>query len=257
VAIQYIDFKEAKAQQGLRLVAVSGIPSPWAEAAKAILHIKEIPFSAVYHDPFNKEMASWVGSGSAPAAIYNEENPVSGWSDILMLAERLSSSPALLPSDPDDRALALQLSHQICGEQGLGWWRRLDSVHKGLTGQPGGFPEPVSQYLASKYGYQKDQVSDYVPNVINILNLLSERLKQQRDKGQKFYVGSSISAVDLYSATFMAYFKPLPQDQCPMLEYIRPVFESLDEPLAEALDPILIEHRDFIYDQYLELPLSL
>jgi len=47
----------------------------------------------------------------------------------------------------------------------------------------------------------------------------------------------------------MALFKPLPPDQCPMPDAIRPAFESLD--------PILLEHRDFIYDEHLELPLSL
>lgn len=257
MSFKYIDFMQAKDQQGLRIVAVQGIPRPWTEAAKAIFHIKEIPFLAVYHDPFNKKMAPWAGSGSAPVVAYNEENPISGWADILMLAEQLSPSPALLPRDPDERALTLKLAHQICEEHGLGWWRRLDSVHKGLTGQSGGFPEQIAQHLAAKYNYQKDQASDYVPRVIAILNILSERLKQQRDKGQPFYVGSSLSAVDLYSATFMAYFKPLPQEQCVMHAYIRPVFELLDEPMAEALDPILIEHRDFVYAQYLELPLSL
>jgi hypothetical protein len=42
-----------------------------------------------------------------------------------------------------------------------------------------------------------------------------------------------------------------------MNEAFRPGFESLDEDTAEALDPILIEHRDFIYDEFLELPLTL
>ena len=70
-------------------------------------------------------------------------------------------------------------------------------------------------------------------------------------------MGDSISAVDIYSAAFMAYFNPLPAEQCPMHEPIRTVFEALDEKTKAALDPILLEHRDFIYAEHLALPLSL
>ena len=38
---------------------------------------------------------------------------------------------------------------------------------------------------------------------------------------------------------------------------IRAAFETLDTQTAAALDPILLTHRDMMYAQYLELPLSL
>jgi len=44
----------------------------------------------------------------------------------------------------------------------------------------------------------------------------------------------------------MAMFKPLPPEQCPRLELIRPTPEFLDEPMAKALDPISFEPHDFI-----------
>ena len=65
------------------------------------------------------------------------------------------------------------------------------------------------------------------------------------------------SAVDVYSATFMAMFKPLPQQVCPMDAATRAAFETLDAATAEALDPVLLAHRDMVYGRYLELPLSL
>ena len=255
--VNYIDFKQAKDQQGLRMVVVGGLPSPWGEAAKGIFHIKKILWSAVYHNPHDQEMANWTGSPSAPVAMYENEAPLSGWADILMLAERLAPEPALLPTDPTARALALGLCHEICGEMGLGWVRRLEGVHKGLHGENGGFPEMIARYLASKYDYREQQAQEYGPRIIELLKTLAERLRNQRDAGERFYIGSNLSAVDIYSATFMAYFKPLPTEQCPMIETIRPVFESLDDQISTALDPILIEHRDFIYSEYLELPLSL
>ena len=255
--VNYIDFKQAKDQEGLRMVVVGGLPSPWGEAAKGILHIKKIPWAGVYHNPHDKEMASWTNTNSAPVAIYEDEAPRSGWVDILLLAERLSPEPALLPTPPAERALALGLCHEICGEMGLGWARRLEAVHKGLQGKKGGFPEMIAKYLASKYDYNEHQVHKHGPRIVELLKMLAERLQTQHDTGERFYIGSTLSAVDIYSATFMGYFKPLPAKQCPMNETIRPVFESLDEQISKALDPILIEHRDFIYSEYLELPLSL
>jgi len=55
----------------------------------------------------------------------------------------------------------------------------------------------------------------------------------------------------------MALFKPLPPEHCPMAEALRPAFETMDEETAKALDPILIEHRDFVYAEHLELPLAI
>ena len=42
-----------------------------------------------------------------------------------------------------------------------------------------------------------------------------------------------------------------------MAEALRPAFGSVDSKTAKALDPVLLEHRDFVYHEFLELPLSL
>ncbi len=257
MSFEYVDFNEAKNNQGLRLVVVQGIPSPWSEAAKGILQVKSIPFSAVYFDPFNKEMTPWSGSTSAPSAVYNDEAPVSDWKDILALAERLNPSPSLVPNNLEERQKMMEISAKICAPEGLAWYRRLEGVHKGLTGEPGGFPEMVAKYLAQKYGYEKEKGPEYGACANKILHSLAEQLKEQKSKGSRYYIGNSLTAADVYSATVMACFQPLPQEQCAMLNYIRPVFEALDPNMAAALDPILIEHRDAIYQDYLSLPLSL
>ena len=254
--ITYLDIEDAKKQSGLRMVVVAGLPSPWSEAAKGILHIKNIPWTAVYLDSSNNDMAKWTGSRSAPVIMYNNEPSRPGWKQILLLAERLSPEPSLLPLDPVKKTQAIELCHQICGEMGLGWVRRLNSVHIGLTGE-GGFPKPIAQYLAQKYGYQKQQGLEYEAHVISLLKMLADHLHKQRDKDEPFYMGTTLSAVDIYSATFMAYFRPLDAEHSPMPDSIRSAFESMSEQVAAALDPILIEHRDFIYSTYLELPLSL
>ena len=61
----------------------------------------------------------------------------------------------------------------------------------------------------------------------------------------------------MYGATFMALFGPLPHEQCEMTAGIRAAFETRDVQTEAALDPILFEHRDMMYAEHLELPLSL
>jgi glutathione S-transferase len=239
------------------MVVVPGVPSPWGEAAKGIFHVKRIAWAALRLDIGNQEMIDWIGGkGSGPVAIYNDEPPRAGWAEILLLAERLASAPSLLPADAGERALAFGLAHEICGEMGLGWCRRNQGVDAGLNGR-GGFPEPVAQYLANKYGYRASESDVYTQRVVDILNTLSTRLHAQKDAGSRFYLGDTLSAVDIYSATFAGLLKPLPDEHCPMPDFLRAGFESLDPATAAALDPILLEHRDFVYSEHLELPLTL
>ncbi|MEE2674291.1 MAG: hypothetical protein VX466_10880 [Myxococcota bacterium] len=254
---EYVDLETAKQHDGLRMVVVPGVPSPWGEAAKGILHVKRIPWQAVRLDQGDPAMAEWAGGErSGPVAIYQDEPARKGWAEILLLAERLAPEPGLLPADAGERALAFGLSHEICGEMGLGWCRRNAGVHAGVS-EAGGFPKGVALYLGNKYGYRAEEAEAYTARSVNILESLSARLHAQRAAGQRFYLGSTLSAVDVYSAAFMALFKPLPPEQCPMLDAMRPAFESSDPATQKALDPILLEHRDFIYEEYLELPLRL
>ena len=254
--VEYIEFAQAREADGLRMVVVTGVPSPWSEAAKGIFYVKQIPWKAVRLDQANAEMAGWTNERSGPVAMYDDEAPRSGWAQILLLAERLAPTPSLLPADPLERARLFGLSHEICGEDGLGWARRLQGVHASLNGQPG-FPPGVASYLAGKYGYRATKGSSYGRRVTDLLRMLADLLHSQRGDGSQFYVGETLSAVDIYSATFMALLKPLPPEQCVISEAMRPGFEWLDELTAKALDPILLEHRDFVYDEFLELPLTL
>jgi len=85
--------------------------------------------------------------------------------------------------------------------------------------------------------------------------MLAARLKAQRVTGSRYYVGNALTAVDVYSATSTAMFRPLPHEQCKMNAATRAAFETLDARTEAALDPILLEHRDMMYGKHLELPL--
>jgi glutathione S-transferase len=256
MTFQYLSVDEAIPRGGLRMVVVGGIPSPWGEAAKGIFRIKGIDWIAVRLAYDSEPLKEWAGQRAAPVAIYERERPRSGWAEILLLAERLAPTPSLLPTDPAERALVFGLAHEICGEAGLGWSRRLQLAHAGLL-NAGGFPERVAKYLGKKYGYSPELGAASGRRVADLLGMLVTRLKAQHAAGSHYYVGEALTAVDVYSATFAAMFSPLPPEHCAMDASTRSAFETRDAETEAALDPILLEHRDMMYANHLELPLSL
>jgi glutathione S-transferase len=256
MSFEYLRVEDAISRGGLRMVVVGKVPSPWGEAAKGILHIKRIDFAAVRLVYDNEALKSWAGQLSGPVVIYNNEPPRSGWAEILMLAERLEPAPVLLPADPYARAKAIGLAEKFCGPGGLGWSRRLHMVHAGLQ-KAGGFVERVAGYLGKKYSYDPAQAEDNASRMRGLLGEFAAALRVQQAAGLPYYLGATMSAVDVYSAAFMALFSPLPEEQCVMNPGTRAAFEWLDAPTAAALDPILLAHRDMMYARHLELPLSL
>jgi glutathione S-transferase len=253
---QYVSVHDAIKRGGLRMVVVGGVPSPWGEAAKGILHIKGIEWVAVRLVYDSEALKEWAGQRNGPVAIYENERPRPGWAEILLLAERLAPTPSLLPADPAERALVFGLSHEICGEAGLGWSRRLQLIHAGLQ-SAGGFPAQVGKYLGRKYGYSPEAGAAAGKRVAALLGMLAARLKAQGRAGSRYYVGNSLTAVDVYSAVFAAMFDPLSPAHCAMDAGTRAVFQMRDAETEAALDPILFEHRDMMYANHLELPLSL
>ena len=254
--LQYVSVEEAIARDGLRMVVVGGVPSPWGEAAKGLFHIKGIAWVGVrlVHD--SEPLLQWAGQRSGPVAVYGKEEPRAGWREILLLAERLAPEPRLLPEEPPARAAVLELASAICSEDGLTWTRRLQLVHAGLQSQ-GGFNARASTYLANKYGHSPDAGAAAGAKVVEMLGAFAARLRAQHEAGSPYFVGDALTAADVYAATAMGLFRPLPGEQCDMVPATRAAFETLDAPTAAALDPVLLAHRDMMYAKHLALPLSL
>lgn len=114
----------------------------------------------------------------------------------------------------------------------------------------------VAKYLGKKYGYRPEAGAAAGPRVADLLCMLM-RLNEQRHAGSRYYVGNSLTAADVYSATFAAMFDPLPPEQCRMDASTRAAFSARDTHTDAASAPILFEHRDMMYREFLELPLSL
>jgi hypothetical protein len=132
---QYVDVEQAVGMSGLRVVLSPGVPGPWSEAAKGILHVKRIPYVKVRQEVGgeNAALLRWTAQTTAPAFVYENERPRSIWNDQLYLAERLKPEPPLIPEDIGDRALMFGLSNELCGEIGFGWSRRLMLLHPTMT----------------------------------------------------------------------------------------------------------------------------
>ena len=253
-----IDIEQARHASGLRIVTIANVPSPWGEALKGILHIKQLPHARVSHvfgTPI-KSLLEWSAQESFPVIAWNDERPLSTWIEQLYLAERLAPTPRLIPENFDDRVLMFGYCNELCGENGLGWTERLRGVHEALT-KPGGDPAGVSAYLGKKYGYTPEIGERAAGRVISILNKLTARLESQRARGSRFFIGDALSALDVYWAAFTNMMRPLAPELIPMPRRVREMFTITEPTIVAAMHPILFEHRDFIFKNYLELPVDL
>lgn len=251
---EFVDLEAAKARGGLRLVILARTPSPWSEAARGLFHVKRLPFVAVRHWPPGPELLAWTRGHNAPAVLYEDEPVLSGWAEILALAERLAPEPALVPRGPE-RIELYGLAHELLGVGGIAWNARslLIDAALGSEGQRG-FPLRVAQFLAPKYRYRAGSFEATRARLVDSLELLAERLT--RESGP-YYLEERLTALDIFSAVAMHVLAPLPAELCPEGQMLRPSFEWLQQELGRDLPPSLLEHRQLVYERHLELPIQL
>lgn len=260
----WVDVAAARALPGLRLVLSAGVPGPWGEAAKALFFVKRVPYTRVRQVPgeANAELRAWTGHDNAPQAVFGDEPARTTAFELVQLAERLAPTPALVPEAPDERALMFGLVHELAGEQGFGWCRRLMLLERTLSLPASVLPldHPVRaqvEGLGRKYGYGPAAAKAAPARVAGILRLFSQQLAGQQRRGRAHLVGDGLSALDLYWAAFAAMVVPLPEAQCPMPAALRPLYEITDPGLRAACSPALLAHRDRVYHEHLELPVAL
>lgn len=252
----YVSIEAARNAPGLRLVVTSLPGAPWSEAAKAVFEVKNIPFTRVAQVPGETDDAlrNWTGVVNAPIAIYEDERPRDGWLEILLLAERLVPEPALIPADPRERASMLGLVGELMSEDGLIWNRRLIMIEVGLREQ-----SPIAQFgqlRGRDYGWSAAAAARAPRRINEVLALFAEQLALQKAAGNRYLMSASLTALDLYWACACAILKPLPPEQAAMPDLLRHSYETYPDSIRKALDPELLAHRDFIYQEHLRLPLD-
>lgn len=261
--MEYYSAAAAEQMPGLRLVLTAGMLGPWSECAKGIFFAKGIPFVPVRQQlgAENADLVTWTGVRNAPVAVLDSERPLDRWLDIAMLAERMKPEPALLPSSSEDRALVVGIANEIHGEWGFGWCRRAMLVGAVRAGKVP--PNPDNNVSAARraadeateFGYTPEVIVASQQRAIDILRMLTSRLKAQRLRNSPYLVGANLSIADIFWACFSALLDPLPSELCPMTDWFRALYTAPPE-LDTARDPILLEHRDFIYKNHLKLPLE-
>lgn len=256
--MDYVAVKDAKDMRGLRLALSAGVPGPFGEAAKGVLKARAVAFVPVPQavGESNDDLVEWTGHRNAPVAVYDDEKPRIGWAEILFLAERLGSGPSLIPADPAERALMMGLSHELLGENGLVWSRRLSLVHPALVAGPSHPAYEIQRFIGDLYGYSPKAGEAAEGRAASILTMLSEQLGAQHARGKRYLVGDAFSAVDIYWAAAASLVVPLPHEQCPMGPPFRAMYESAPPALRATASPELLGHRDFIFESVLGLPMD-
>lgn len=256
--MQYLSVAEARQLPGLRLVLTAHMPGPWGEAAKAVLSARNVKYVPVEQRVMerNDELFAWTGMRNAPIAVLDDEPPQSTWLEILMLAERLGSGPSLIPADPIERALMMGFATEICGQDGLGWSRRLELMGRATTRSPPASGSFDRQRMVRSYGVNSATIARAPARMIEIMKGLATQLHRQKAAGSDYLVGGQLTACDLHWATFSLFVSPLPPEQCAMPDFMRENYSHLTPELAAALDPILLSHRDRIFQKHVRLPLD-
>lgn len=256
--MKYYSVEEARQMPGLRLVLTAHMPGPWGEAAKAVLgarNVAYIPVEQLAMEP-NEDLFQWTGIRNAPIAVLDDEPPVHTWLDILLLAERIGTGPSLMPEDELDRALMMGISTELCGSDGFGWSRRLELMGRPTTKNPTDGATYDMARMIRMYGVSQEAIDGAPGRMAQIMRGLAKQLHKQEAAGSEYLVTDRLTYCDLHWASLSLFVSPLPPEQCAMPDFMRDNYSHLTPELADALDPILLRHRDRVYQRHIALPLD-
>ena len=255
----YVSVKEARSMSGMRAV-LPPAPGPWAESIKGILYVKKIPFTRALHEvgTASLDLKEWTAQTSSPVLAWNDERPRTIWNDQLYLVERIAPYPRLIPEAIEDRALMFGMANELMAETGLVWSLRVLAIHRGQTYlNLNEKARAMVDFLADKYQHgvpnEAERASMRAAEVIGAFAL---RLEQQHSNGKRFLIGNALTALDIYWAASAAMIQPLPPELCDMPRWLRTTYTANDPRVVAAVRPSLLKHREFIYREYLQLPLD-
>lgn len=271
VKLDYVSIREARNMSGLRMVlGAFALPAPWHESCKNIYYVKGLEFTPVRSanegasdleigmNDSQSELIEWTAQSSAPVVIWNDERPRSLWNDQLFLAERLSPEPPLIPTATEDRIRMFGLANELLGENGLLYTKRFFMVGPQIDALPEDSPmRGLLAFLGQKYGYSEELLATATDRVVGILDTLDAQLAAQRSAGKRYLIGDQLSALDIYWASSCGFLDPMPEDRCPMFTEFRTplLYGCPNADIDAALTNALREHRDFIYEEHLQLPM--
>jgi glutathione S-transferase len=254
----WLTLEQALGAPGLRVAPVrGGVPSPWSEFVRACFHVKGIPYSLVDARDADRGLTSiktLTGQESLPVVFWNDERPRSNWLEQLVLAERISLKPRLLPNDPLERAKVVGLIAELCSEAGFGWHRRVMMIARLLTEPTFGERERrIGQYLSQKYWHKTDSVEGSAKHCEEIVSTIAGL----QAAGHEYLLGPSLTAFDLAWAAFAALIQPLSEDLCPMKPLWRGLYTWMPSVTPRHAVEAMLLFRERIYRDWLPLPVDL
>ena len=255
MTLTYVDLETARASEGTRIVTTALVPSPWSEATKGLFELAQLPAVVVGRTRDATEFTKWTGIDNVPVVLHGSEPVRSNWAAIVGLVARLAPAAAIVPEDPAARAADVGILELIAGEQGVGWNGRLAMIDASLTSAGArGFPLPIAQSLAKRYGYTAaDTASALRERVGKQLRVLHDRLA-----GRDYFGGAKPNAVDVYSATFLTPLYPIDDSVCPQMPAaIRPAFGAAAEAFGALVPEPLAAHRRRMFERHLSWPIRL
>src|SRR5262249_3162199 len=121
-------------------------------------------------------------------------------------------------------------------------------------------PSPTGHYdmtrMTRSYGVTPETIARAPKRMVAIMKGLATQLHKQKAAGSDYLLGKQLSACDLHWAAFSLFVSPLPPEQCAMPDFMRENYTHLTPELAAGLDPILLKHRDLVYERHVALPLD-
>ena len=266
--LNYLPIAQARKMSGLRIVlGAYPVPGPWREACKGVYYVKGLEYVPVRSgnegatdlsvgmNGTQSDLIEWTGQASAPVVAWNDERPRSSWIDQLNLAERLAPEPSLIPADVDERCRMFGLANELLGENGMVWSKRLLMVDGPLKSLAADDPQrSLWIFMGEKYGYSPAAAERAARRIEAVVTAFAKQLSSQQARAKRYLVGDRLSAVDIYWAACCGILDPMPPERCPMADAFRGVYGNTDPRIEKALTRELRAHRDFIYDEHLEMP---
>ncbi len=253
---EFITLDEAAAMTtGTRVTFVPGIPAMFSEALKNICYVKGVSLIRVLHPHMGIDEATGedrqaklfelTAQTSLPTMLHNQERPRNVWTEQLALAEKVGApgTPKLIPDNFELRAEVFGLCAIVMAEDGLVWNMRI------LIDSP----------LGQKYGFSEEASAAAPGKIAEVITVLDRRLEAQEKRGSKYLVGDSLTAADIYWATFSMSVRPPPPEIMPLTrqnQRMLKFFEANSQipEIAAALKQRIEDHQRFILTTYCETP---
>jgi len=251
----FVSLEQAAHMPGVRVTFVQGVPAIFAECLKNLMDAVGVNYSRVVHPMMGRGdnqalLYSLTAQRSLPTLFHEDDCPRSTWGEQLALVDRLGVAggrPSLLPAGAAERTRMFGLLHELLGENGVCWNKRL------LFGE---------NALTRKYGWSAAAEAAAAPRLVEQVAMFGAQLVAQQARGQPHYlVGDALSAVDIYWATCTYMLFPPGPEMLPRTKQnqglVDGAFSWNPEPVQEAIDEHLqrfTEHRSFVLGKHCVIP---